>query len=191
MAARRFAPHEIRMSAMSAEDRRLKSREANELRNVIASGLPSVAANKRTLSTEHQTTRSPSQADGDGTQSYFAPQRKRRKRFSKSFNQDSQITPSEEEFQYYIEEGDFDDDVFDLIPCAGSSTPETTSGFSLEPMHSQQTAANAMNGYRDMTLVPDFHVVKLITNIQNFTFNDSYKSPEPRNRPTKRKARAS
>ena len=183
MAARSFATRETRMSAMSVEDRRLKSREVNELRNVIASGLPSVAANKRTLSSEHQTTRSPSQADGDGR--HFGPQRKRRKRFSKSFNHDPQTTPSEDEFHYYIEEGDFDDDVFELTPCAGSSTPETPSVFSLEAVHSQQTAANVLNGYRDITLVPDFHVVKLIT------FNDSLKSPKPQNRPTKRKARAS
>ena len=190
MAVRSFATREITTttkSEVSVEERRLKSREANEQRNVFASGLPSVSANKRKLSSDHQTTRSPSQADGDGR--HFAPQRKRRKRFSKPFNQGPHTTPSEEEFRYY-DEGDFDE-VFDWAPCAGSSTPETATGLSVSAMHSQQTTANAMKGYGDTTLVSDFHVVKLITNIQNFTFNDSLKRPKPHNRPTKRKARAS
>ena len=170
---------------MSVEEKHFNFERVHEQQNIIPFGLPPAAPIKRKFSSQHQITSSPKRAVDEERQTHCAPQRKRRKRFLQK-ESDDQATPSPEVFVFFGDESDFAE-VFDSSSSAGLSTPDFgESWFSLNAMNSQDAVAkaNSMNGYDDMTLV----VVQLISNMQNFTFKSTVKSPRLHNR-KKRKAR--
>lgn len=170
---------------MSVEGKHLSFERVHEQQNIVPLRLPRSAPIKRKLSNQHQISPSPKHADDEERQKYCAPRRKRRKRFLKNAS-DDQTTPSQEVIVCYDDESDFAE-VFDSSPSASLSTSDAGENwFSLNAMSSQDaaTSANGMDGYDDMTLI----VVQLVSNMQNFTFKGTVKSPKLHNR-KKRKAR--